>query len=134
MAKVKAKTGARRQVRCYLCGHRMEVSARAMSTTCANCHKAIKVEDVQVKSYVPVNDLQTCGRIKVTKRGRVAAKNIQSGDGIECEGTIEGSVETDGNVVLGPKSNWKGAELASRTLEVKEGATLDGFVRVPSEP
>lgn len=127
----KAKPGARRTIRCYLCGHRFEVSARAMSTTCPGCHKAIKVEGLIVKSYVPVNDLQTCGHIKVTKRGRIAAKNIHSGDGITCEGSMEGSVATDGPVELGPKAVWKGKHLQSRTLAVSDGATLAGHVQVP---
>ena len=86
---------------------------------------------MQVKSYLPVNDLQTCGNIKITKRGRVAAKNIQSGAGIDCEGTLEGSIETDGAVVMGPKSSWRGNVLHSRSLTVEDGASLVGHVSVP---
>ena len=109
----------------------MEVSPKTMSTTCPGCNRAIKIEDVLVKSYVPVNDLQTCGRIKVTKRGRVAAKHIQCGDGIECEGSIEGSIESEGRMQLGPKSNWKGRALQSQSLAISEGATLHGDIIVP---
>lgn len=127
------KKGERQPIRCYLCGQRFEVSGRTMSTTCTACNKAIKVEDVQVKSYLPVNDLQTCGRITVTKRGRVAAKRIQSGRGIVCEGSLEGSIETDGGLALGAKSSWKGKELHCRTLVVADGATLNGHVQVPWE-
>jgi hypothetical protein len=127
----KAKKAATKMIRCYLCGHRMEVSARTMSTTCPGCHKAIKVEDVVIKSYLPVNDLQTCGHLKITRRGRVAAKRIQSGEGIDCEGTIEGNVETESTVNMGAKSSWKGTMLKSSTLVIKDGATLTGGVRVP---
>jgi len=102
-----------------------------MSTTCPSCHRAIKVEDIRVKSYLPVTNLQTCGRIEVTRRGRVAAKNIQSGDGIACDGTLEGNIETDGCVALGAKSSWKGKTLNSRLLKVEDGASLVGFVSVP---
>ncbi len=125
------KPSVRRNIRCYLCGRPMEVSSKTMSTTCPGCNRAIKIEDVLVKSYVPVNDLQTCGRIKVTKRGRIAAKHIQSGDGIECEGSIEGSIESEGCMRLGPKSNWKGRALQSQSLAVSEGATLHGDIIVP---
>ena len=69
-----AKQAARRDIRCYLCGHRFEVSTRTMSVPCPSCHKALKVEDITVKNYLPVNDLQTCGRITITKTGRVVAK------------------------------------------------------------
>jgi cytoskeletal protein CcmA (bactofilin family) len=127
----KAPKGAKRTVRCYLCGHAFEVSARAMSTTCSGCNKAIKIEDLTVKSYVPVNDVQTCGRIKVTRRGRIVARTVRSGDGIALEGAIEGRIETDGDLAMGAKSSWKGDELQSQSLTVKDGATLSGYVCVP---
>lgn len=126
-----ARPTPRQTIRCYLCGHRFEVSLKAMSTTCPSCHRAIKVEDVKVKSYLPVNDLQTCGMIHVTRRGRVAAKNIQSGGGIVCEGALEGVVETEGTLELGPKASWKGPRLQSRSLLVADGASLVGHVTVP---
>lgn len=131
MAKVRAKAKPTREVRCYLCGHRFDVSLRTMSTTCPGCNRPIKVEDVIVKTYLPVNDLQTCGKIKITKRGRVVARLIQSGGGIEVLGTLEGKVETDGDITFGPKSAWKGACLQSRRLLLTDGVTLDGVVRVP---
>jgi cytoskeletal protein CcmA (bactofilin family) len=109
----------------------MEVSARTMSTTCPGCNKAIKVEDVTIKTYLPVNELQTCGHITITRRGRVAAKLIQCGGGIRCEGIVEGAIETDAEVVMGAKASWKGRELRSRTLKLDAGATLDGRVTVP---
>ena len=102
-----------------------------MSTTCSGCNKAIKIEDLVIKSYMPVNDVQTCGRVKVTKRGRIVARTIRAGDGITCEGSIEGRIETDGDLELGAKSAWKGGELQSRSLVVKDGATLNGHVCVP---
>lgn len=126
-----AKQTARRDIRCYLCGHRFAVSARTMSVPCPHCHKALKVEDIVVKSYLPVNDLQTCGRITITKSGRVVAKVIRSGDGIECEGALEGAVETDGEVQLGAKASWKGPTLHSRTLNIADGAKMIGRVKVP---
>jgi len=104
---------------------------RAMSTTCPGCNKAIKIEDVIVKTYIPVIDLQTCGRIKITKRGRVAARRIQSGDGITCDGVMEGAVETDGDVDFGPKASWKGSTLLSRSITIAAGAKLVGVVSVP---
>lgn len=125
------KAAVTREIRCYLCGYRLMVSMRAMSTTCPGCNKAIKIEDVVVKTYIPVIDLQTCGRIKITKRGRVAARRIQSGDGISCDGAMEGAIETDGDVDLGPKASWKGTTLLSRSIKIAAGAKLIGVVSVP---
>jgi cytoskeletal protein CcmA (bactofilin family) len=127
----KTAKGARRTIRCYLCGHVLDVSTRALSINCPGCHRAIKIEDVVVKSYLPVNDLQTCGRITITSRGRVAAKRIQSGDGIVCEGTMEGTVETEGEVTLGPKASWRGRALQCRLLSIADGAKVDGNLVVP---
>lgn len=123
----------KRQVRCYLCGNRFEVSMRAMSIPCPGCHKAIKIEDIHVKTYLPVNELQTCGKITIAKKGRVKARRIQSGSGIECEGVIEGEIESDGEVRLGPKAIWKGTLLQSLALAIADGANLSGIVRVPWE-
>ena len=131
MAKAKAKTPARRTIRCYLCGHRSEVSLRTMSTTCPKCNRAIKVEDVTVQTYLPVNDLQTCGTITITAKGRVVAKRIQCGGNLVCEGAIEASIESDGEVSLGPKASWKGPNLLSRALTIADGAKLLGDVTVP---
>jgi hypothetical protein len=127
-----ADSGKKRQIRCYICGREFEVSLKTLSTTCPGCNKAIKVEDVTVKSYVGLVALQTCGSITITKRGRVAAATIQAGGQVSCEGNVEGSVETQ-RVHLGPKSTWKGGNLRCRTLSVDDGAKLDGEVSVPSE-
>ena len=105
-----------------------------MSTTCPGCNRAIKVEDIVVKTYIPVIDLQTCGMIRIAKRGRVAAKRIQGGAGIICDGAMEGTIETDGDVRLGPKASWKGKSLSSRSLSVAEGAKLMGVVTISRRP
>lgn len=102
-----------------------------MSTACPRCNRAIKVENVTIKSYLPVHELQTCGTVTITARGRVVAKRVDAGEGIVCDGTIEGDVETDGNMTLGPKATWKGQRLASRSLEIKEGAKVLGVINVP---
>lgn len=127
----KAKAPQRRNIRCYLCGHRSEVSLRTMSTTCPKCNRAIKVEDVTVKTYLPVNDLQTCGTITITAKGRVVAKRVQCGGDLICEGVIEGAIEAEGQVTLGPKSSWKGQSLQSSALTIADGAKLLGDVIVP---
>ncbi len=125
---------ARRSVRCYLCGHRFDVSLRTMSTTCPGCNKAIKVEDLEISSYVPVTELQTCGTVRIARRGRVVAKRIRCGTGVDCEGTIEATIDTDGFVRLGPKATWKGDSLRSRTLRISDGAKLLGSLAVEGGP
>ena len=131
MAKSTATSVAKREIRCYFCGHRFGVSTRTMSVPCPHCNKALKVEDITVKSYLPVNDLQTCGRITIAKNGRVVAKVIRSGDGIDCEGTLEGALETDGPITLGDKASWKGKSLMCKSIAIAEGAKLVGYMKIP---
>lgn len=126
-----ASSPAKRAIRCYLCGHGFDVSARTMSVPCPKCNKAIKVEDVTVKSYVPVNELQTCGCITVAKNGRVVAKIIQAGGDITCDGVLEGAIRADGAMSLSGKASWKGKTLHSQSLSVQDGAKLNGYVKVP---
>lgn len=102
-----------------------------MSVPCPRCNKALKVEDVHVKTYVPVNDLQTCGKITVAKNGRVVARVIRAGEGIDCEGTLEGAIEADAGIVLTGRSTWKGKTLVTPSLVVQDGAKLHGHVKVP---
>lgn len=133
MAKSKATSTPRRSIRCYLCGHVFDVSSMTMSVPCPHCNKALKVEDVHVKTYVPVNDLQTCGKITVAKNGRVVARMIRAGEGIDCEGTLEGAIEADDHMMLTAKSTWKGKTLVTRSLVVEDGAKLHGHIKVPWE-
>ena len=54
-------------------------------------------------------------------------------DGIDCEGVIEGSVESDGEVRFGPQASWKGKSLMGRSLHIEEGAKLQGLIVVPHQ-
>jgi hypothetical protein len=133
MAKSRTANTPRRSIRCYFCGHHFDVSELTMSVPCPRCNKALKVEDVHVKTYIPVNDLQTCGKITVAKNGRVVAKVIRAGSGIDCEGTLEGAIEADDHMTLSERSTWKGKTLLTRSLVVADGAKLHGHVKVPWE-
>jgi len=126
----RARGASARRIYCYLCGHPFEVTPRAMSTSCPGCHKAIKIEDVKVATYVPVTALETCGSIIVTRRGRIAAKRISAGDSITIEGVVDGAVRCRGSVIMTSRASWRGAELTGRSLSIDEGATLDGKVVV----
>lgn len=129
-----AKAAGPRLVECYLCGHRFEVGARTMSTSCPNCNKPVIVEDVVVKGYKPVKRLQTCGRLIIRRGGRVVADRIEAHDGIECNGALHGEAFSGGPVMLGAKSEWKG-NCRAPVLRIKKGAIiLSGRFCVPDDP
>ena len=78
--------------------------------------------------------MATLARIKApvfSHNTRGTAKVIQSGGGVECEGVVEGAIETDADVTLGAKATWKGTALRSQSLSLEKGACLDGHVTVP---
>jgi hypothetical protein len=124
------------QVRCYHCGRRMEVGARTMSTSCPGCHKTLKVEDIVVKSYTGVVNLETCGRLIVRPKGHAVAKSrIVALAGIEVKGRIHCKrAMSEGQVLLSKKSEWKG-DLRAASLVVESGAViLGGHFKVPVDP
>lgn len=125
--------GPPRSIHCYYCGRSISVSGRTTSTVCPACNKTVVVEDIVVKSYLGVRNVETCGRLIVTRKGRVVAQQrIVAHEGIELEGKLEcKEALVTGPVVLGPKAEWRG-DLAALSLSVAEGATIRrGYFAVP---
>jgi len=129
-----AKSAGHRRVYCYLCGHPIEVGARAMSTSCPGCHKPVVIEDEVIKTYKPVFNIQTCGKLTVKKKARaVAQKVIAAHCGMDIQGAVEcKEAVSGGHVVLGPKAEWKG-DLRCPSIEIAEGAKFVGRLIVPDE-
>ena len=126
-----ARQAAIKTVQCYHCRRRIDVSAKAMSTSCPECYKPVVVQDVVVKGFQTVQKLQTCGRVIVKTRGRVVAGLIQAQQGIEVLGVLDGNAISAGPVVIGPKARWRG-NCQAPSLEVKAGARIEsGFFKIP---
>lgn len=125
-----------RQVFCYHCDHPLMVGAMAMSTNCPGCNKPIILEDIVVKSYKAVFNVETCGKLIVKKGGRVVAqKRIVAHAGIESDGVIQCKTAITGSHVrLGKKSEWRG-DLRTPTLIVEPGAKIQtSHFSVPDDP
>lgn len=125
-----------REVICYRCGHRIAIGARTMSTSCPGCHKPVIVEDIVVKGYKGVFNVETCGKLIVPKKGRVVAqKKIIAHGGIEVEGVCEcKEAITGGHVHLGKKAEWRG-NLNAPSLSVEAGAKIrDAYMKIPDNP
>jgi DNA-directed RNA polymerase subunit RPC12/RpoP len=127
-----ARTATPRTIRCYLCGHTFEVAARTMTTSCPGCSKALKVEDVVVKTIEAVRKIQTCGRVVVQKSGRVFAQAVEAQEGVDVEGVLEANVVSGGPVRIGPKATWKG-DCRAPSLRVELGGTIvGGYFVIPA--
>ncbi len=128
-----AKTSAPRTVQCYHCRRRFEIGARAMILPCPGCHRNVNLEDVVVKSLRSVITLQTCGRVKVERLGRIQAELIEAHQGVEVLGALEANVLSGGPVRIGPKARWKG-DCRAPSLEVELGGTISGgFFVIPDD-
>lgn len=112
-------------VLCYHCGRQLEVAARALTTSCPGCFKALQVADVVVKTMQAVRKIQTCGRLVVEKTGRVFAQSVEAQEGVEVDGILEASVVSRGPVRIGPKATWKG-DCRAPSLRVDLGSTIVG--------
>lgn len=112
-------------VLCYHCGHQLEVAARALTTSCPGCFKALQVADIIVKTMQAVRKIQTCGRLVVEKTGRVFAQSVEAQEGVEVDGILEASVVSRGPVRIGPKATWKG-DCRAPLLRVDLGSTIVG--------
>ena len=131
-----AKAQGPYHVHCYHCGRRIEVGARAMSTACPGCGKPVKIEDIVIKSYYAVTNIETCGKLIIKRRGRVSAvKKIVAHKGIELEGKLQcKEAHCAGTVRIGKKAEWKGDLRAMSLVTQPGGKILGGRFTVPDDP
>ncbi len=131
-----ARATSPRTVQCYHCRHRFEVSARAESTSCPGCNKALYVGDIDVPGQRgPIREIRTCGRITVGKKGRLICESIEAHGGIDCLGIIDSKRIISGRrVTLGPKAQLKGM-LQAPALVIEGGAKItSGGMGIPDDP
>lgn len=123
-------------VYCYYCGRRIEIGRRTMSTPCPGCHKTVLVEDIVVKGYTGVHNIETCGRLIVRRRGHAVAKHrVVALAGIEVQGKLHcEQALCSGQVMISAKGEWRG-DLKANSLVVESGATINGgWFKVPEDP
>lgn len=131
-----AKAKGSRTIYCYYCGRRITTSWRTMSIPCPSCNKSLLVEDIVVKKYTGVTNLETCGKLIVRRRGHAVAKHrVVALAGIEVEGKLHCEhALSAGQVILMRKAEWTG-DLHATSLVVEEGAKITkGWFKVPEDP
>jgi len=136
MARKKAtqKASTPREVRCYHCGHRFEVSARAMTGSCPGCYGSLMLDDLVIKNTQSYRKLQTCGKIHIQARGRVIADLVDAAEGITVTGKLEAKAYRGGPVSIGPRALWK-ANCAAPSLEVAPGGKVErSWFVIPCDP
>jgi cytoskeletal protein CcmA (bactofilin family) len=81
------------------------------------------IEDLKISGYTAVTRLATCGRIEVTKKGRLVA-TVRAGELI-VKGTVSGEVLATTRVDVQRTGRLEGP-LRARRLEVRLGGTVNG--------
>lgn len=121
-------------VTCYHCGRETPVSARAMSATCAHCHKSLDIGDVRIKGHHWGGVVCTCGTLAVGRKARVSVKIAVASLRADVLGKFEGILVSGGPVTLGSRCEFSGAVWAPSLL-VEAGARIRTarFV-VPCDP
>ncbi len=130
------KAGERHHVHCYQCGHRMQVAGMTRSTVCPACNRRLVVEDIVVRAYTAVTNIETCGRLIIPRGGQaVAQKRVVALAGIEMEGKLQcRQAITARHARIGAGAEWKG-DLQAASLDVRAGAVIHGGrFEVPSDP
>ncbi len=124
-----AARAALQSISCYHCSHAFEVGTRTASTNCPECNQRLVVEDVIIKQLTPVSRVQTCGRLRVSKKGSVIAEFVQAAGGVEVLGSLDARVESGGPVVIGPAARWKG-DCRAPSVAIQGGANIQGGFEV----
>lgn len=128
-----AKNSAPRLVQCYHCRRRFLAGVQSMTIPCPACHKVVTVDDQIVRTLKAVNNLRTCGRVVIQKRGRVIAQLVEAHQGVEVQGVMEANVLSGGPVRIGPQAFWKG-DCRAPSLEIEPGGTISGgFFVIPDD-
>ena len=114
-------------VYCYHCGETIEVSPRTKSISCPRCNKPVLIEDIVIKTYIGLTNIETCGKLIVQRRGYAVAKNrIVAHGGIEVKGRLQcAQAVTAGKILITKKAEWTG-DLNATSLIVEPGAVING--------
>ncbi len=97
------------------------------STVCPGCNRRLIVEDIVIRSYTAVVNIETCGRLIIRRGGHaVAQKRVVALAGIEMDGKLQcRQAITARHARIGPNAEWKG-DLQAGSLDVKPGAVIHG--------
>ena len=121
------KTPERRSVPCTECDQLLNVSARALSTSCPHCHQRVRLEDVIVKSFVGLRRMATTGLLSVERGGNLNAK-VRAAE-LKLLGRIKGNVTILGSVSMGRRADFQG-RLEASSVHLEQGARLRGHLLI----
>ena len=119
---------------CLYCAHAQDVARRAMSVTCRQCRKPLKLDDLSINKYEARRAIETCGIVVIERKGQVVSDRLLCG-GLVARGRIKGNIVSRGPILVGPDAEIRG-DVVAPTLAVGAGAVLEGNYRIgyPDQP
>ncbi len=95
--------------------------------SCEHCNSRVVIEDLKISGYTAVTRLATCGKVVVTKKGRLVA-TVRAGELI-VKGTVSGEVLAVTRAEVLRTGTLEGP-IRARRLAVQLGGTVNGPCRV----
>jgi hypothetical protein len=115
-------------ISCLYCQQPLDVPRRALSIVCKHCHKPLKLEDVQIKTYEARRAIDTYGIVTVEKKGSFIGDRVLC-NGMIVRGKVRGEIVSRGPVMVGPEAEIKG-NVSAPTIAIGSGAVLDGHYEI----
>jgi len=112
-----------RFVRCCFCHHAFSVPTSATILTCPKCSKRARVDDIVITGTEFHPKLETCGKIYIRRRAKLASRSVIAALGVEVLGEIEADTVRCGKVYLGPAAKWSG-DCTTGSMNMDETASV----------
>jgi cytoskeletal protein CcmA (bactofilin family) len=110
-----------RSVRCFECGHILQVSAAARSTQCGRCTRYISLEDYEITTAWSHN-IYTRGDIVIAKHGTLVGTEVCCHD-LTVNGELSATVDCSGDAIFRGPARILGS-MHCRHLRVEKKAKL----------
>lgn len=126
-----------RTVLCLNCASWFRVPSAAMVLTCPCCYQRVRVEDIIIDSVQYHTKIETCGVLRITRKGALTCNAIKAAAGLIVEGEVSVQQAAAYRVVIGVKASWSG-DCQAAAITVEPGASIRGgrfsIVPVASHP
>ena len=114
-----------REICCFSCQHRQQVSSAAQSSICPQCASYIDLKDFKISGQFG-RSIQTQGEVIVTSKGEITSARVACGSAI-VEGKLRGNLSCTGTVAIKMQGKIAGS-LDAHHLVIEKRADVE-FVR-----
>jgi cytoskeletal protein CcmA (bactofilin family)/predicted RNA-binding Zn-ribbon protein involved in translation (DUF1610 family) len=107
-----------RDICCFSCGHKQQVSSSAQSSICPHCSSYIDLSDFRITGQFG-RTIQTAGEVVITSKGDVTSAKISCGSAT-IEGKLRGNLYSTGEVTVKLRGKLQGTIEANKLVIEKK--------------